>query len=215
MELKQVAVFASGRGSNFRHIVEKIRTDSVQARVALLITNNPDAGALKIARDYGIPARIFPPVDFPNSNSYNDSILEVLVAKRIEYIVLAGYMRLVGSQIVNKYENRIINIHPALLPAFGGKGMYGHHVHEAVFESGVKFSGATVHIVDTKYDNGPIVLQDVVSIADVKNADEIAEKVLDIEHRIFPEALRLLVEQRLRITGRRVEVLKEQGIAEN
>ncbi len=144
----------------------------------------------------------------PDAKAFNDLILHELIHLKIDYIVLAGYLKLIGRQIVERFENRIINIHPALLPAFGGKGMYGHHVHQAVFDSGVKVSGATVHLVNSEYDAGPIVCQKSVDISDVKSPEEIAARVLRIEHEIFPQAVKLLVEGKLNVKGKRVGIVE-------
>ena len=207
MIAKRIAVFASGRGSNFEAILTKIKEGYISASVSLCISNNPNAGVLKIAGSNGIPAKVFLPKNFPDSQSYNDAILFDLIEAGIEYIVLAGYLKLIGRRIVDRFNNKIINIHPALLPAFGGKGMYGHHVHEAVFNRGVKLSGATVHLVNNEYDAGPIVLQKSVSIEHAQNPAEIAEIVLKIEHEIFPEAVKLLVENRLKVDKQRVQII--------
>ena len=207
MIAKRIAVFASGRGSNFEAILTKIKEGYISASVSLCISNNPNAGVLKIAGSNGIPAKVFLPKNFPDSQSYNDAILFDLIEAGIESIVLAGYLKLIGRRIVDRFNNKIINIHPALLPAFGGKGMYGHHVHEAVFNRGVKLSGATVHLVNNEYDAGPIVLQKSVSIEHAQNPAEIAEIVLKIEHEIFPEAVKLLVENRLKVDKQRVQII--------
>jgi folate-dependent phosphoribosylglycinamide formyltransferase PurN len=121
---------------------------------------------------------------------------------------------MIGRQIVNRYNNKIINIHPALLPSFGGKGMYGHHVHDAVYERGVKVSGATVHLVNNEYDAGPIVLQKAISIENVQNAEEIAQRVLKIEHEIFPKAVKLLVEDQLEVEKLRVHIKGEERVGD-
>ena len=159
MKKKRLAVLASGRGSNFQAILEKIREKYIPAIAALCITNNPDAGVIELASASGIPVRIFVPKDFKDNVEYNDAILGELLKSEIDYIILAGYLKMIGAQIVERFNNKIINIHPALLPSFGGKGMYGHHVHLAVFNRGVKYSGVTVHLVNREYDAGPIVLQ--------------------------------------------------------
>ena len=138
--------------------------------------------------------------------------MTALVDAKIDFIILAGYLKLIGKQIVERYSNKIINIHPALLPSFGGKGMYGRHVHEAVYNRGVKISGATVHLVNTEYDAGPIVLQKVVPIDDVVSPEEIAARVLKIEHEIFPQAVKLLVEGRLKVKGSRVTIKGEKFV---
>ena len=206
MEKKRLAVFASGRGSNFRAILEQTHNGFIPAVIALCITNNPKAGVIDIANEHKIPVHIILPKNFPDAPAFNDAILKELSAARIEYIILAGYLKLIGKPIIDAYPNRIINIHPALLPSFGGAGMYGHHVHEAVYESGVKVSGATVHLVNNEYDAGPIVLQQAVSIENVNSADEIAARVLEIEHKIYARAVKLLVEERLKIHGKRVDI---------
>lgn len=209
MGKKHIAIFASGRGSNFRAILEKIKDGSIPASVELCITNNPKAGMIEVAESNNIPVKIISPKNYPDSESFNDAILDSLNESGIDYIVLAGYMKLIGRQIVDRYNNKIINIHPALLPSFGGKGMYGHHVHQAVYDRGVKLSGATVHLVNNEYDAGPVVLQKSVLLDDVSSPDDIAQRVLEIEHRIFPEAVKLLVEDRLIIKKLRVSIKGE------
>ena len=209
MKQKRIAVFASGRGSNFNAILSKIKEGYIPASVGLCISNNPNAGVLNIAESNGIPAKVFLPKSYTDSQSYNDSILDELIKAEIDYIVLAGYLKMIGRQIVDRFNNKIINVHPALLPAFGGKGMYGHYVHEAVFNRGVKLSGATVHLVNNEYDAGPIVLQKSVSIEQAQNPEEIAEKVLKIEHEIFPKAVELLVGDRITVDKLRVQIKGE------
>lgn len=208
MSKKLLAVFASGRGSNFNAILEKIESRYIPAGVGLCITNNPRAGVIDIANSRKIPVRVFQSGEFSDKKSFNDAILQELLDAKIDYIILAGYLKMVGRQIVEQFSNKIINIHPALLPSFGGQGMYGHHVHEAVFERGVKYSGVTIHLVNNEYDAGPIVLQEPVKIDDVNSADEIAQRVLKVEHKLFPEAVKLLVEGRLEVNGLRVEIKK-------
>ncbi len=213
--MKQLAVFASGRGSNFQAILEQIKKGFIPASIGLCITNNPEAGIIEIAEANGIPVKICPPKDYSDSQAFNQAILVSLIEAEIDYIILAGYLKLIGRQIVDRYNNKIINIHPALLPSFGGKGMYGHHVHEAVFNRGVKLSGATVHLVNNEYDAGPIVLQKSVSIEDAISDEEIAKRVLKIEHEIFPQAIKLLVEDRLEVNGVRVTIKGEQVVGDD
>ena len=207
--MKRLAVFASGRGSNFKAIQEQINRGFISATVGLCITNNPKSGVIRIAEANEIPVKIYLPKDYSDNQALNEAILTALIEAEIDYIILAGYLKLIGRQIVDKYSNRIINIHPALLPSFGGKGMYGHHVHEAVYKRGVKLSGATVHLVNNEYDAGPIVLQKAVSIEDASSGDEISKRVLEIEHEIFPHAVKLLVEDRLDVNGLRVTIKGE------
>jgi len=207
MGQKKLAVLASGRGSNFQAILTKITDGWIPACVRLCITNNPAAGVIGIAEKHQIDVRIINPRLFSDADEFNNAILKELLGYEIDGIILAGYLKLIGRQIVERYENRIINIHPALLPAFGGKGMYGHHVHEAVYDSGARISGATVHLVNTDYDSGPIVYQKCVDISNVKSPAGIAERVLKIEHEIFPAAVKLMVEDRLKVKGKRVEIV--------
>ena len=213
--MKRIAVFASGRGSNFQAILEQIKKGFIPASIELCITNNPEAGIIEIAEANGIPVKIYPPKDYSDSQAFNQAILTALIEAEIDYIILAGYLKLIGRQIVDRYNNKIINIHPALLPSFGGKGMYGHHVHEAVFNRGVKLSGATVHLVNNEYDAGPIVLQKSVSIEDAISDEEIAKRVLKIEHEIFPQAVKLLIEDRLEVNGVRVTIKGEQVVGDD
>jgi phosphoribosylglycinamide formyltransferase-1 len=213
--LKRIAVFASGRGSNFQAILEQINKGNIPATIGLCLTNNPNAGVIESARKSGIPVKIFSPKEYPDSYSFNEAILTALVESKIDYIVLAGYLKLIGQQIVDRYSNKIINIHPALLPSFGGKGMYGHYVHEAVFNRGVKVSGATVHLVNNHYDEGPIVIQKAVSVEDAISAEDIANRVLKIEHEIFPMAVKMLVEERLEVNRSRVNIKGENVVGSN
>jgi formyltetrahydrofolate-dependent phosphoribosylglycinamide formyltransferase len=212
MSQKQLAVLASGRGSNFQAIIEKIATGYMPANMAVLITNNPNAGAIEIAKEHNIPWHVIIPKDFPDSKSFNDEILKRLISAKADYLILAGYLKLIGDQIIDKYENRIINIHPALLPSFGGKGMYGHHVHQAIYDSGVKVSGVTVHLVNKEYDAGPIVLQRCVTIDKAKSPEEIAQRVLKVEHELYSQAIKFMVEDRLIIDGNRVTIKGETDI---
>ena len=212
MGKNRIAVFASGRGSNFLAILKNIETGYIPAKIALCITNNPNAGIIGIARVNKIPVRVFIPKEFTDAKQFNDAILSELEAEKVDYIILAGYLKLIGAQIVERFENRIINIHPALLPSFGGKGMYGHHVHEAVFNRGVKLSGATIHLVISDFDDGPIVMQKSVDITAVQSPEDIAAKVLEIEHEIFSEAVKLMVENKLQLSGNRVEILGEPNL---
>jgi len=207
MDKKRIAVLASGRGSNFQAILKKIQVGYIPATVEVCITNIHDAGVLEIAKENNIPARVISPRDFPDVVAFNDAILRELDHAKIDYIVLAGYLKLIGPQIVERFDNRILNIHPALLPAFGGKGMYGHHVHQAVYNRGVKVSGASVHLVNSEFDAGPLVMQKSIAIDQAKSPDDIAKAVLKIEHEIYPEAVKLLVENRIKLSGQRVDIL--------
>lgn len=202
--MNKVAVFASGRGSNFKQLCIAQKREDYPAEIVLLIASKVDIGAIEIAKKYQIPYRVFNFKNFDNTDAYNNKLLACLAEFKIEYIALSGWLRLIHSSIIEKYPNRIINIHPALLPFFGGKGMYGKYVHKAVWESGMLVSGATVHIVDPKYDHGRIIKQESVMLSFDDTAEKIAAKVLKIEHKIFPEALKLLVENKINLSKDRL-----------
>ena len=210
MTENRIAVFASGAGSNFKNILEKTSEGFIPAKIVLLVTDNYSAGAIEIAKSHNIPVKVFSKNNFLNREELNVQLLNKLKDMDVDFIVLAGYLKLIGSNIVKEYSNKILNIHPALLPSFGGKGMYGKHVHQAVFEHGVKVSGATVHLVNEIYDAGSIVLQKAISIEGINSPEKIAENVLKVEHEIYPKAVKLLVENRLNVIKNRVEILGEK-----
>jgi formyltetrahydrofolate-dependent phosphoribosylglycinamide formyltransferase len=198
-----IAVFASGRGSNFYAILNAVSEGRLPARVALLVSNNSNAGALELARSQNIPAIHLSQKQCSSEEQYVERLLELLARYDVDLIALAGYMKRVPSKVIERFRNRILNIHPALLPKFGGTGMYGIHVHEAVLASGEKVSGATVHIVDEEYDHGAIVLQKTVEVLANDTPETLAAKVLKIEHEIYPQALAAFATGRVHIEGRR------------
>jgi len=199
-----IGVFASGRGSNFQAILDAIQQDLLPARVTLVLSNKGDAGALEIARTHSLPAIHLSQKQFPDEDSFASAMLDALTKHDVHIIALAGYLKKIPAIVVRRYRNRILNIHPALLPSFGGAGMYGHFVHEAVIASGAKLSGATVHLVDEEYDRGPIVLQKAVPVEEHDTPDSLAAKVLKIEHEIYPLALKAFAEQKVTINERSV-----------
>lgn len=179
-----IAVLASGQGSNLQALLEWSQHDDASGRIALVISNRTDAGALVRARAAGVQLAVL----YPGANE-GAVLLEVLHSHGIDLVVLAGYLRKIPPDVIEDYRGRIINIHPALLPSFGGPGMYGHHVHEAVLASGVRVTGATVHIVDEHYDRGPIVAQWPVPVRPGDTPDSLAARVLEVEHRLLPAAV--------------------------
>ncbi|RMI04829.1 MAG: phosphoribosylglycinamide formyltransferase [Calditrichaeota bacterium] len=206
--MTNIAVFASGRGSNFQAVYRKVEEGFIPARISLLVTDNSGAPCIAFARTHHIPVRVIRPRDYASPEAFGDALLRCLQEFGIGFIVLAGYLKKIPANVVEAYPNRIVNIHPALLPAFGGKGMYGMKVHEAVFRSGAKVSGVTVHMVNNEYDAGPIVLQEAVDISDCASPEEIARRVLEREHEVFPRAIKLLLENEVLIDGRRVTIRK-------
>lgn len=198
----RVAVFASGGGSNFQAIAE----NALSYRVTLVVCNRSKAGVLDRAHALGVPTQVLSPRAFESDTLYANTLLELLHTKNIDLIALAGYLCKVPVPVVEAFWGRILNIHPALLPRFGGKGLYGHRVHKAVLEAKETFSGATVHFVDEEYDTGPILLQKKVPVLPDDTPDTLAERVLAVEHQIFPEAIDLIARGRVQIEGRRVVI---------
>jgi len=202
----QMGVFASGRGSNFLSILNAIDERRLDADIRILISNNPEAGALNSARGRNIPAGVINRADFPDRETFVREMFSVLRNHGADFIALAGYMKKIPDEVIHAFAGRIINIHPALLPAFGGKGMYGRFVHEAVVRAGCKVSGATVHLVDDQYDHGPIVAQRAIPIPDTDTPEDVAARVLRVEHQIYPETLQLFAEDKVRVRNGRTYI---------
>lgn len=200
----RLAVFASGGGTNFQSILDSVQQGELPAEPVCCISNTSEAGALKRADRHDVPSAVIDPADYEDPSSFGQALLNVLEEHDATFIALAGYMVKIPANVVDAYRGRMTNIHPALLPAFGGKGMYGRHVHEAVLEYGVHWTGATVHLVDEEYDHGPIVLQEPVPVYAKDTVDDVAERVKTVEHRLYPEALRLFAQDRVRMDGRTV-----------
>lgn len=203
----KIAVLASGGGSNLQALLDAWKSGQFdQAEIALVISNKEHAKALERAKKCNVDACFLDPKAFDNRTLYDEALVKLLKTNNIDFVCLAGYMRILTSTFVENYQMKILNIHPALLPAFGGEGMYGCHVHEAVIASGVKYSGCTVHFVDEGTDTGPIVLQSVVPVMDHDKPEDLAERILIEEHRLFPRAVSLLCENRLKVDGNRVSI---------
>ncbi|RPI03547.1 MAG: phosphoribosylglycinamide formyltransferase [Calditrichaeota bacterium] len=203
----RLAAFASGRGSNLAAILEKIDTGKLDAQVVLVLSNNSDAGALDIARQHGIPAMHISRKQFNDDQTYENALLTALADSQTELVILAGYMKKIPVSIVRTFQGRMLNIHPALLPSFGGQGLYGHFVHEAVLAFGCKVSGVTVHLVDAQYDTGAPVMQRSVPVLEEDTAETLAARILKEEHQIYAEAIQLFAEGRVRLDGRRTKIL--------
>ncbi len=193
----KLAAFASHSGSNLQAIIDNIQNGKLNAELVSVISNNSTAYALERARLANIDTFHISSKTHPNEIDYLNTILNILESKKVDFIVLAGYMKPIPAEIINKYYNRILNIHPALLPKFGGSGMYGMNVHKAVIESKEKISGATVHIVDEKYDNGKILYQESVNVDENDTPETLAEKVLQIEHKIYSKVIKLISEGKI------------------
>jgi len=202
-----VLVSSHGRGSNLQAIIDACKDGRITGRVAVVIGTKGDAPAMDRARNNGIRAVEVRPKAFAGDEEYAARVLEVLAERKVDLVCLAGYMRILPSEVVTAYRWRIMNIHPALIPLFCGHGMYGEHVHQAALDCGVKVSGCTVHFVDEEYDTGPIIVQKTVPVEEGDTAETLAARILVQEHKAYPEAIQLFAEGRLRVEGRRVHIL--------
>ena len=190
-----IAVCVSGGGTDLQSIIDACEAGKINGQIRLVISNRKKAYGLERARLHGIQAEWI---------KDEDEILKRFEEEKI--VVLAGYLAIVGDKLIEQYKNRIINIHPSLIPSFCGPGFYGMHVHEAVFKRGVKVSGATVHFVTGEVDGGPIILQRAVDISDLETPEDIQARVLEIEHEILPEAVALYCEGRVSVENERVKI---------
>ncbi|MDR1662851.1 MAG: phosphoribosylglycinamide formyltransferase [Endomicrobium sp.] len=197
----RLAILASGGGSNMQAIVDAYKFGVLKglAEVVLVISNNANAFVLERARKENIKSVCIERKSFKDDEFFNKAIFTKLQVASVDLVCLAGYMRMIDKEILKVYNRRILNIHPALLPKFGGKGMYGHFVHEAVVKAGVKKSGATVHFVNEEYDSGKIILQKEVEISKSDTPGDIAKKVLEAEHKIYPQAIKKVIEEKFEV----------------
>jgi phosphoribosylglycinamide formyltransferase-1 len=205
------AVFCSGRGSNLAALLESYESGRLGgAEPVAVVCDSHHAGALNVARERGVYATFVPRTAYhANRDGYEKRLLEVLAPFEVEFIVLAGFLRILGPLFLDAFSNRIINVHPALLPSFPGEGVWATEV-----ESGVKLAGATVHFVDRGVDTGPIIIQGAVPVLDSDDSDQLAARILTIEHKILPQAVRWLAQGRLEVSGRKV-TLKEFAVPQN
>ncbi len=200
-----LAVLISGSGTTLQNLIDKIGDKTLNARIQTVISSSQDAYGLKRAMQNNIPGAVIKYKDYGNSEEFGDSIIKEIEKYPVDLLILAGFMHF--FKIPDKYFGKVMNIHPGLIPAFCGKGYYGHHVHKAVIESGVKVSGCTVHFVDNEYDHGPIIIQRTVPVNGNDTPDTLEQRVFKEECMAYPEAIRLFAEERLKIEGRKVRVL--------
>lgn len=196
-----IGVLVSGSGSNLQSLIDHIDQGALDADIRLVISNNPHAFALERCRKHGIPTLVVNHCDFPSRELFDRRMIELLNDAGVELVVMAGFMRILSSEFFRAFPQRIMNIHPALLPAFPGT-----HVQQKAIDYGVKFSGCTVHFADEGVDTGPIILQAVVPVYDEDNAESLAARILREEHRIYPQAVQYYAEGRILIEGRRVKI---------
>ncbi len=212
--MTRIAILVSGRhgrGSNMQAIAAACASGQISGQVAVVIGNAADSPALARAREIGLPTQAIPYRGITSrigEGFYSDALRLALDNAQTDLVCLAGYMRIVPDTVVAEYPGRMMNIHAALLPAFGGQGMYGHHIHEAVLAYGAKVSGCTVHFVDEHYDTGPIILQSAVPVEENDTPETLAARVLATEHETYPRAVALFAAGRLSLEGRRVRVLE-------
>lgn len=196
---------ASGNGTDLQSIIDAIEEGYINAKIIAIISDKKGACSLERAKKHGIDAYCLPKKEL--KENFQKELLKLLEKLNPEGIILAGFLTILSEEIVNRFPNKIINIHPSLIPAFCGKGLYGMKVHQAVYEYGVKYTGCTVHFVDKGTDTGPIILQEVVKIAEEDTPETIAQKVLEVEHKVLPYAVKLFTEGRLKLEGRKVKIL--------
>ena len=201
METLKIGVLASGRGSNFQAIIDAIETGYIQARIMALITDNPNAYSIERAKKYGIESLVMQPRNYSDRDEYFRDVSSELNKRGVELVILAGFMRIVGKPLLDAYPNRVMNIHPALLPSFPGL-----HGQKQANDYGVKISGCTVHFVDEGMDTGPIIIQAAVPVNDDDTEEKVSERILRLEHKIFPEAIKIFSEGRIEIHGRKVRI---------
>ncbi|MEX2560508.1 MAG: phosphoribosylglycinamide formyltransferase [Pirellulales bacterium] len=200
----KLVVLISGAGTTLKNLVEQIVAGRLDARIELVVSSSGEARGLDFARQAGIPTEVIEPERFASSEAFGSAVFGACRAVEPDVVAMAGFVKFVP--VPADFELRVLNIHPALIPAFCGRGFYGPRVHEAVLEYGVKLSGCTVHFVDNQYDHGPIILQRAVPVAGDDTAESLAARVFEAECQAYPEALRLLASGRLCVDGRRVLV---------
>ncbi len=200
--MSKIAVFASGSGSNFQRLADIEKAGKSSYEIALLVCDRPDAYVVERARTLGIPAFTFLASDYPDKAAYETLIIEKLAEYPVEWIVLAGYMRIVGPKLLEAFEGKMINLHPSLLPAFAGKDGIGD-----AYKYGVKVSGVTVHFVDEGLDTGAIIAQEVISIAEDDRLEDVKTKIHALEHQLLPQVVNLLVQGKIIKDGRKVKIV--------
>ncbi len=206
MGIDRLAVLVSGGGTNLQAVLDACADGRIPAKVVCVVSSRPGVYALERAKKAGVPAEVIRPKEYPSQDEHDAAVMRTMERYGAQGVVLAGYMSILGSILVRQFQHRIVNVHPALIPSFCGKGYYGHRVHEAVLAYGAKVSGATVHFVDEGTDTGPIIMQRCVPVLDDDTPDTLAARILTVEHELLPKSVALLCEGRLKVEGRRVLV---------
>lgn len=207
MSQVKIGVLISGGGTNLQSLIDHIKSGYIDGEIAVVISNKRDAFGLKRAERENIEGLWVDRLAYDSDEEYNRKIIEELKARDVDLVVLAGYLKVLSKEFIRKYKNRIMNIHPSLIPSFCGSGYYGERVHKEVLKYGVKYTGVTVHFVDEGTDTGPIILQRVVEVKDDDTVESLKERVLKVEHEALPEAVRLYCEGKIKLDGRKVIIL--------
>ncbi|HZJ99470.1 MAG TPA: phosphoribosylglycinamide formyltransferase, partial [Tissierellaceae bacterium] len=200
-----IGVLISGGGTNLQAIIDNIENGNIDGKIQLIISNKKNAFGLERGKKAGIESIHILAKDFDSSESYNLQLIKEFKDRQVDLIVLAGYLKILSSDFIKTFENRIINIHPSLIPSFSGDGFYGERVHQAVLDYGCKVTGATVHFVDEGTDTGPIILQRCIEIGQDESLETLQKKVLQVEHEILVEAVKLYCDNRIVVEGRQVK----------
>ncbi|MBN1614055.1 MAG: phosphoribosylglycinamide formyltransferase [Deltaproteobacteria bacterium] len=203
-----IGILVSGSGTNLQSIIDRIEDGRLDARIRVVISNNPKAYALERIKKYGIPGVIVDHRDFESRESFDLKMIDVLRDCQVELVVMAGFMRLLTPVFLKAFPMRIMNIHPALLPSFQGT-----HAQRRAFEYGVKFSGCTVHFADEGVDTGPVIIQAIVPVLDDDTEETLADRILREEHRIYPQAIQYYAEGRIELVGRKIKIKGIEGVA--
>jgi formyltetrahydrofolate-dependent phosphoribosylglycinamide formyltransferase len=200
----RIAVLISGGGTTLKNLIDRVAAGTLPVEIALVVSSHPQAGGLGFAAEAGIPAVVVERKTFDSQDAFSQALFAHCRSAAIDLVVMGGFLKQVT--IPDDFAGRVINIHPALIPAFCGKGFYGHHVHEAVLEYGAKLSGCTVHFADNQYDHGPVIMQRAVPVLDDDTPETLAKRVFEAECEVYPEAIALLATGRVTLEGRRVRI---------
>lgn len=207
--MMNIVVLVSGGGTNLQALIDAQKRGEIEnGRISCVISSNPDAYALERAKENGIPTRVIPRKAYDDIHDYSKAVRDALTEEKADLVVYAGFMIILDSQVVEAFEGKMINVHPALIPSFCGKGFYGLHVHEEVLKSGVKLTGATVHFVTEDCDAGPIILQKAVPVSDDDTPQTLQRKVMEqCEWKILPQAVSLFCQGRIKIIGNKTQII--------
>jgi formyltetrahydrofolate-dependent phosphoribosylglycinamide formyltransferase len=208
----QIAVLISGGGTTLKNLLEKIDAGRLTVAVSLVVASSPKAGGLRFAEEANIPAVVIEQKNFADQDSYSRAVFDQCRKSGVDLVAMGGFLK--RLTIPADFANRVVNIHPGLIPAFCGKGFYGHHVHEAVLEYGAKLSGCTIHYADNEYDHGPVILQKAVPVLGDDTPDALASRVFEAECEAYPEAIQLIAEGRVKLEGRIVRVTSKESKSE-